>query len=591
MLETGSIAQDRYRVVKPLGQGGMGAVFRAWDLRLKVPVALKELRPQPGLDAPLLGALREQFEQEASVLARLNHPNLVRVTDFFEEENNAYLVMDFVEGQSLAALIVQEGAQPENRVLDWGRQLLEALIYCHDRGVVHRDIKPQNIILKPDGGVMLVDFGLVKLWDPNDPRTRTAMRGMGTPEYAPPEQYGATGEHTGPPSDVYSLGATLYHLLTGKAPPTATDRMAMPEQFAPLRRLAPHVTPRTEQLVMKALSLSVNERWQNGREMLAALQSGPLPERPIEVGMPRTVRAGQAPVTLGTGGGRDRTTMAPHYPASTGGPPAGGPPSGPPAAGAYAGGTQKRKLSRGALIGLIAVALLCIGVACAVSIIGLPTIQAWLSPTDEVATQTAEVPTRTATREEPATATRPPEDDIPTATNTSPPQAGGLNVTIVNHSPAEVCYVMISPADSDSWGEDRLSADETILSGQTRQFTVDAGSYDIMVQNCNEVPLATAWQVNTDTTVAVGAPGASVGLEVLNRATVDICYVYISPTTADSWGADWMGDLEMLAAGSSRIFFVSPGEYDLQVKDCDNNVLTEEYQVDLTADLQWTLRD
>ena len=276
-MDTGKVVQGRYRIVRLLGQGGMGAVYRAWDLRLKVPVALKELRPQPGLDEATLAGLRDQFEQEASVLARLIHPNLVRVTDYFEEDSNAYLVMDFIDGRSLADVILQDGAQSEARTADWTRQLLEALAYCHTQGVVHRDIKPQNIILKPDGAVVLVDFGLVKLWDEDDPRTRAVMRGMGTPEYAPPEQYSISNDHTAPPTDIYSLGATLYHLITGQAPATATERMAIPDSFKPLRQLAPQVSERFEQLVMRALELSVSERWKSARDMLAFLVSGPLP--------------------------------------------------------------------------------------------------------------------------------------------------------------------------------------------------------------------------------------------------------------------------------------------------------------------------
>ena len=115
---------------------------------------------------------------------------------YFEEWGNAYLVIDFVEGQSLADRIAARGPLPEAQVLDWARQLLDALAYCHAQGVVHRDIKPQNIIIRPDGRPVLVDFGLVKLWDPRDPRTRTVVRAMGTPEYAPPEQWGAG--HTSP---------------------------------------------------------------------------------------------------------------------------------------------------------------------------------------------------------------------------------------------------------------------------------------------------------------------------------------------------------------------------------------------------------
>jgi serine/threonine protein kinase len=205
-LTTGDVLQNRYRVVSPLGHGGMGAVYRAWDTRLKIPLALKEMTAQPGLDQETLAQLHQQFEQEAAVLARLDHPHLVRVIDFFEERGNTYLVMGFVEGESLDSLIGREKALPESQVLAWANQLLDALAYCHSQGVIHRDIKPQNVIIRSDGRAVLVDFGLVKLWDPSDPHTRTAMRGMGTPEYAPPEQYGTRPGHTDPRSDLYGLG-------------------------------------------------------------------------------------------------------------------------------------------------------------------------------------------------------------------------------------------------------------------------------------------------------------------------------------------------------------------------------------------------
>jgi serine/threonine-protein kinase len=272
-LTPGQILQNRYRIISLLGQGGMGAVYRAWDNRLNVPVAVKEMVPQPGLDPQMLDALRRQFQQEATVLARMSHPNLVRVTDFFEEGGNAYLVMEFVEGQSLADLIGQYGALPEHQVLAWAAQLLDALAYCHSKGIIHRDIKPQNIIIRSDGRPVLVDFGLVKLWDPRDPRTQTVVRAMGTPEYAPPEQYGISG-HTDPRSDLYSLGATLYHALTGCPPLPATERMARPEQSQPLRALAPGVSPATEAAVTRAMELSVNARFASAAEMRAALWAG-----------------------------------------------------------------------------------------------------------------------------------------------------------------------------------------------------------------------------------------------------------------------------------------------------------------------------
>ena len=283
-LATGQILQDRYRIVSMLGQGGMGAVYRAWDMRLDVVMALKEMVPQPGLDSQTLAELRRQFQQEAVVLARLHHPHLVRVTDFFEEGGNAYLVMDFVEGESLDHRIEREGALPEAQVLEWADQLLDALAYCHAQGVIHRDVKPQNVVIRPDGEATLVDFGLVKLWDPHDPRTRTAMRGMGTPEYAPPEQYDTQMGHTDPRSDVYSLGATLYHILTGQAPPTATMRIASPGTFQLPRALNPRLSPTMEAAVVRATELAVDNRFATARDMAAALRGEAPPVGPTPAG-------------------------------------------------------------------------------------------------------------------------------------------------------------------------------------------------------------------------------------------------------------------------------------------------------------------
>jgi formylglycine-generating enzyme required for sulfatase activity len=274
MLATGTILQGRYRVAAPLGQGGMAAVYRVWDMRLNAPLALKEMTPQPGLDAATLTQLRRQFEQEASVLANLSHPFLVDVTDYFEEGGNDYLVMKFVEGESLADCIAREGALPEDRVLAWADQLLDALDYCHEQGVIHRDIKPQNVIIRADGRAVLVDFGLVKLWDPSDPRTRTAMRGMGTPEYAPPEQYSTQASHTDPRSDIYGLGATLYHALTGQAPVEAVDRTAGLSPFSEARDLNPRVSAETSATVSRAMELPVHARFQSAAEMRAALRGG-----------------------------------------------------------------------------------------------------------------------------------------------------------------------------------------------------------------------------------------------------------------------------------------------------------------------------
>jgi serine/threonine-protein kinase len=157
------------------------------------------------------------------------------------------------------------------------------------------------VIIRPDGRAALVDFGLVKLWDPGDPRTKTAMRGMGTPEYAPPEQYDIEMGHTDARSDVYGLGATLYHALTGQAPPTATMRMADPEQFAPPRAVTSGVSKQTEAVVLKALELARSQRWQSAGEMAQALETTSLPSsaQPPGRAAPAIPRRGRTKVMPG----------------------------------------------------------------------------------------------------------------------------------------------------------------------------------------------------------------------------------------------------------------------------------------------------
>jgi len=346
-LQIGEMVEDRYRVVKLLGQGGMGAVYRAWDVRLNVPVALKEMSPQPGLADNMLEDLRRQFQQEAQVLATLSHPSLVRVTDYFSWGGNSYLVMDFVDGQSLAQRIEEQGPQSEADVLRWTRQLLDALTYCHERGVLHRDIKPQNIIITSDRAV-LVDFGLVKLWDPQDPQTRTVLRGAGTPEYAPPEQYDMGLGHTDPRSDIYSLGATLYQALTAQTPPTATQRMANPSSFIPPRHIRADISPATEAAVLKAMAVQMDQRFRSAPEMARALFG--------EEGATRVV--------------------TPRVPVSTPSLASAAPPSTPTGAPAVATGTARPARRKGGgrtllWIGLVVLVLVCISVPIILAALGL----------------------------------------------------------------------------------------------------------------------------------------------------------------------------------------------------------------------------
>lgn len=271
MLQRDVLLHSRYQIESVLGQGGFGTVYRAIDTRLSHQVAVKEMQPQPDIEPALHAKLRKQFHREAQTLAKLQHNHLVNVTDYFTEAGNDYLVMRFVTGQSLEALIEQQGALPVEQVRMWAIQLLNALEYCHKHNVLHRDIKPGNIIIRENGQAVLVDFGLVKLWDPSDPRTTVAIQGYGTPAYAPPEQAIQHGNHTDARSDLYSFGATLYHALTGQTPPSVSERMATPEHFRSVQELSPYCDPTFADAVMKAMKVARSARFESAAAMQTAL--------------------------------------------------------------------------------------------------------------------------------------------------------------------------------------------------------------------------------------------------------------------------------------------------------------------------------
>jgi serine/threonine-protein kinase len=261
-LITGQMLNNRYRIVKLLGQGGFGAVYRAWDVKLQRPCAIKE-RFESSPEG------QRQFAREAQIFARLSHPNLARVTDFFTlPEQGLYLVMDYVEGQDLDARLAQDGRLPEAQVLEWIRQVCEALHYLHSQvpPIIHRDIKPANIKITPDNRAMLVDFGLARPYDPQS-RTTQGARAV-TPGYSPIEQYGKDTPDAR--VDVYALGATLYMLLTGVPPLDSTSRVVGAVLAAP-RQLNPIISRTTGQVILKCLELSPENRFNTIKEMQAVL--------------------------------------------------------------------------------------------------------------------------------------------------------------------------------------------------------------------------------------------------------------------------------------------------------------------------------
>jgi serine/threonine protein kinase len=264
-LSVGQVVDNRYRIVKLLGQGGFGAVYQAWDTRLERLCALKEnLDPTPEVE--------RQFGKEATILANLNHPNLPRVIDHFTVAGQGqYLVMDYVEGEDLQQMLDRRGPLPEAEVLPWITQVCDALAYLHDQPqpIIHRDIKPANVKIAPDGQPMLVDFGIAKFYDPAR-QTTLGARAI-TPGYSPPEQYGQGRTDTR--SDIYSMGATLYALLTGKEPADSVERLIGAATLTPPEQLNPLISEPVARVVMKAMAAEPAQRFQSIGEFKMALLS------------------------------------------------------------------------------------------------------------------------------------------------------------------------------------------------------------------------------------------------------------------------------------------------------------------------------
>ncbi len=276
-LKTEEVLRGRYRVRRIIGQGGMGSIYLADDIRLEGrQCALKEVEHDRSLPENLVKEARDQFLREATVLARLDHPNLPKVSDFISIGERDYLVMDYIPGKDLRTLMIEARQKnaflEENDVLLWGAQLADALSYLHEQEppILHRDIKPSNLKLTPSGLLKLVDFGLVKVLAPGEV-TITIMQGRGTAIYTPLEQYGGDSGHTDVRSDVFAFGATLYHLLTNTPPVDARERFLHPEALIPPRQLNPAISLRSERAILWAMNLHPNERPQNIEEFRQAL--------------------------------------------------------------------------------------------------------------------------------------------------------------------------------------------------------------------------------------------------------------------------------------------------------------------------------
>ena len=265
-LERGVLLYNRYRIVEILGQGGMGSVYRAVDENLGVDVAVKE-------NLFTTDEYARQFRLEAVILANLRQPNLPRVTDHFViGDQGQYLVMDYIEGEDLRQRMERVAVLFDDEVILIGAAMCQALSYLHSRkpAILHRDIKPGNVKITPDGEVFLVDFGLAKVVQGSQVTT-TGARAM-TPGYSPPEQYGTA--RTDPRTDIYSLGATLYAALTGVIPEDGLARAMENSKLTPVRKRSPKVSRRLAAAIEKAMKVDADDRFQAAEDFRKALLAG-----------------------------------------------------------------------------------------------------------------------------------------------------------------------------------------------------------------------------------------------------------------------------------------------------------------------------
>ncbi|MHB2021693.1 MAG: serine/threonine-protein kinase [Candidatus Xenobia bacterium] len=286
MLQPGDRLAERYQVERVLGRGGMGGVYLGMQIGLGRKVAIKQLI-DPRRDPVRREASARQFRTEAQLLSQLRHPGLPEVYDYFQDGDDHFLVMEYIDGHTLEEEVLIRGELSEGQVLPWIQQLCEVLRYLHSHQppVVFRDLKPSNVMVGGDSRIRLIDFGIAKIFDGPDGLTQTGARGAGTPGFAAPEQYESTTDFR---SDIYSLGATLYFLLTRQAPPNAVSLAMQATALMPLRALNPHVSETTAQTVAWMMAIRPAARPTSVAEVMDALGlvpgtsrlPVPLPPRP-----------------------------------------------------------------------------------------------------------------------------------------------------------------------------------------------------------------------------------------------------------------------------------------------------------------------
>ena len=261
MLEIGSLVDGKYKILNKVGQGGMSVVYLAMNEKANKQWAVKEVRKDGVRDFEVV---KQGLVAETDILKKLSHPNLPSIIDVIDTEESFIIIMDYIQGNSLNKALDEYGAQPQENVIAWAKQLCDVLNYLHTRtpAIIYRDMKPANIMLKPDGNVTLIDFGTAREYKEKNLADTTCL---GTVGYAAPEQFGGMGQ-TDARTDIYCLGATLYHLVTGKNP------CEPPYEIKPIREINPALSAGLERIILKCTQRDPNDRYQSAAELMYALE-------------------------------------------------------------------------------------------------------------------------------------------------------------------------------------------------------------------------------------------------------------------------------------------------------------------------------
>lgn len=261
MLQIGSLLDGKYRILSEIGHGGMSIVYMAMNEKANKTWAVKEVRKDGVKDFEIV---RQGLVAETDILKKLNHPNLPSIIDVIDNEDTFLIVMDYIEGNDLQAALDEYGAQPQDVVVNWGKQLCDVLGYLHTRKppIIYRDMKPKNVMLRPDGRLALIDFGTAREFKEKNLQDTTCL---GTAGYAAPEQYGNMGQ-TDPRTDIYCLGATLYHLITGCNP------CETPFNLRPITEVNPTLSKGLEKIIIKCTEHDRENRYQSCAELMYDLE-------------------------------------------------------------------------------------------------------------------------------------------------------------------------------------------------------------------------------------------------------------------------------------------------------------------------------